>query len=608
MDCGPQGRPKSSRAPSEPQPTLPNDVLNPTQLSSPQSSGLPLIVQSDRTVLLEVGSPLHAEVRDAIAPFAELEKSPEHIHTYRITPLSVWNAAAAGLDASSILVTLQRYSKYPVPRNVAKEIQQWVQRYGRVRLTSEDGRMWLVSDDAPVLVEAALSRLMAPYLRGAAVPGKDGTPSDPTALIRDGRIEVDPAYRGHVKQVMIRLGYPVEDLAGYVEGGKLDVRLRNETAGGRAMSLRPYQQAAVDAFWQSGTVRGGSGVIVLPCGAGKTIVALGAMERCGTKTLILTTHTISVRQWRDEILDKTGLSEDDVAEYTGETKDVRPVTIATYQILTWRRSKTDVFPHFDLFTRNDWGLIVYDEVHLLPAPVFRITAEIQATRRLGLTATLVREDGKEEDVFTLIGPKRFDVPWKVLETQGWIATASCLEIRVGLPEHMRTEYAFADNRSKFRLASENERKIAVVQKLVERHAQDQVLVIGQYLDQLAVLARVLKAPIITGKTPNKERETLYDAFREKRTKLLLVSKVGNFAVDLPDANVLIQVSGTYGSRQEEAQRLGRILRPKENGEEAHFYSLVTRDSRDQDFSANRQLFLTEQGYSYRILDEHELAR
>lgn len=552
----------------------------------------PLIVQSDRTVLLEVDSPVHGEVRDAIAPFAELEKSPEHIHTYRVTPLSVWNAAAIGMRSAEILATLGRWARYPVPRNVAHEIEQWADRYGKVRLESRDGVMELVTDDALVLAEACASRMLQPYLRG--VP-------------EGGRVAVDPAFRGHVKQAMVRLGYPVEDLAGYVTGGAMEIDLRDRTAEGRPMSLRGYQAAAVDAFWQQGTVRGGSGVIVLPCGAGKTIVALGAMARCRTKTLILTTHTISVRQWRDEIVSKTTLPAEDVAEYTGESKDVRPVTIATYQILTWRKSRTEIFPHFDIFRRNDWGLIVYDEVHLLPAPVFRITAEIQATRRLGLTATLVREDGQEEDVFTLIGPKRFDVPWKVLESQGWIATAHCLEVRVGLPDRLRNDYAFADNRTKFRIASENERKVGVVEKLVRRHAQDQVLVIGQYLDQLEILAKVLRAPIITGKTPNKERERLYEDFRERRIKLLLVSKVANFAVDLPDANVLVQVSGTYGSRQEEAQRLGRILRPKENGETAHFYSLVTRDSRDQDFSSNRQLFLTEQGYSYRILDEHELA-
>ncbi|MCE9636618.1 MAG: helicase-associated domain-containing protein [Planctomycetes bacterium] len=551
----------------------------------------PLIIQSDRTVLLEVGSPAYAEVRDAIAPFAELEKSPEHIHTYRISPLSVWNAASTGIGTAEILATLERYAKYPVPKNVVREIEQWIARYGKIRLETRDGRMELVSGDTAVLAEACSSTLLKPYLRGE---------------LTDGRVAVDPVYRGHVKQALLKIGYPVEDLAGYVIGGPLDVRLREATREGRPLSLRPYQIASIDAFWQNGTVRGGSGVVVLPCGAGKTIVGIGTMDRCRTKTLVLTTHTIAVRQWRDEILDKTNLTEDDVAEYTGESKDVRPVTIATYQILTYRRSKTEPFIHFDLFKRNDWGLIIYDEVHLLPAPVFRITAEIQATRRLGLTATLVREDGQEQDVFTLIGPKRFDVPWKVLESQGWIATATCIEVRVALPDELKMEYALADNRTKFRLSSENTSKIGVVQKLAARHASDQVLVIGQYLDQLERLAVILRAPLITGRTPNKEREKLYDAFREGTLKLLMVSKVGNFAVDLPDANVLVQVSGTYGSRQEEAQRLGRILRPKPNAQTAYFYSLVTRDTRDQDFSSNRQLFLTEQGYSYRILDEHEL--
>ena len=558
----------------------------------PHEPHRPLIVQSDRTILLEVGSDSYAEVRDSISPFAELEKSPEHIHTYRVTPLSVWNAAATGWGSAQILDTLGRWSKYPVPRNVAREIEEWVGRYGKVRLVADAGGMELVSDDEAILAEVGQSPLLRPYLRGEVV---------------GGRVAVDPAFRGHVKQAMTRAGYPVEDLAGYVEGGRLDFALRTTTVGsGSPMGLRPYQEQSVAAFWQGGTVRGGSGVVVLPCGAGKTVVGMGVMERCRTKTLVLTTHTIAVRQWRDELLDKTTLGPDEVGEYTGEAKDVRSVTIATYQILTYRRSRTDAFVHFDLFRRNDWGLIVYDEVHLLPAPVFRITAEIQATRRLGLTATLVREDGKEADVFTLIGPKRFDVPWKVLEAQGWIATAHCLEVRVPLPDHLRMEYALADARTKFRLASENERKIPMVQRLVARHSGHQVLIIGQYLDQLAMLARVLRVPLITGKMPNREREVLYDRFRTGDLKVLLVSKVGNFAIDLPDANVLIQVSGTYGSRQEEAQRLGRILRPKRNGETAAFYSLVSQDTRDQEFAQNRQLFLTEQGYSYRIVDEHEI--
>ncbi len=563
-----------------------------TAAPRPHEPHRPLIVQSDRTILLEVGSDSYAEVRDSISPFAELEKSPEHIHTYRVTPLSVWNAAATGWGSAQILDTLGRWSKYPVPRNVAREIEEWVGRYGKVRLVADAGGMELVSDDEAILAEVGQSPLLRPYLRGEVV---------------GGRVAVDPAFRGHVKQAMTRAGYPVEDLAGYVEGGRLDFALRTTTVGsGSPMGLRPYQEQSVAAFWQGGTVRGGSGVVVLPCGAGKTVVGMGVMERCRTKTLVLTTHTIAVRQWRDELLDKTTLGPDEVGEYTGEAKDVRSVTIATYQILTYRRSRTDAFVHFDLFRRNDWGLIVYDEVHLLPAPVFRITAEIQATRRLGLTATLVREDGKEADVFTLIGPKRFDVPWKVLEAQGWIATAHCLEVRVPLPDHLRMEYALADARTKFRLASENERKIPMVQRLVARHSGHQVLIIGQYLDQLAMLARVLRVPLITGKMPNREREVLYDRFRSGDLKVLLVSKVGNFAIDLPDANVLIQVSGTYGSRQEEAQRLGRILRPKRNGETAAFYSLVSQDTRDQEFAQNRQLFLTEQGYSYRIVDEHEI--
>ncbi len=552
----------------------------------------PLIVQSDRTVLLEAHSPAYAEARDAISPFTELEKSPEHIHTYRVTPLSVWNAAATGLACDAMVEALERYAKYPVPSSVRQEIEGWVSRYGRVRLETHDGIMMLVSEDAAVLAEISRSKLMEPYLRGE---------------VADGRVPVDPAYRGHVKQALIRVGYPVEDLAGYVTGGPLDVALRNGGGERPPVELRPYQETSVAAFWQGGTVRGGSGVIVLPCGAGKTVVGMGVMARCRTKTLVLTTNTIAVRQWRDELLDKTDLTADDVGEYTGETKDVKSVTIATYQILTYRRARTDKFVHFDLFRRNDWGLIVYDEVHLLPAPVFRITAEIQATRRLGLTATLVREDGKEEDVFSLIGPKRFDVPWKVLEGQGWIATAECFEVRVAMPDEMRMEYALANSRTKFRLASENERKTGVVRRLVARHAEDQVLVIGQYIGQLEMLALVLDAPLIMGKTPTKERQVLYDKFRRGELTLLLVSKVGNFAVDLPDASVLIQVSGTYGSRQEEAQRLGRILRPKSGGEIAMFYSVVSRDTRDQDFAGNRQLFLTEQGYSYRIVDEHEIA-
>ncbi len=547
----------------------------------------PLIVQSDRTVLLEVDGPKYADARDALAVFAELVKSPEHIHTYRITPLSIWNAKAAGHSAEEMVEALTSLAKYPVPGNIVRDIRDYAARYGRVRLVREGDRLLLESEDAALLQEAWSNKAVRRYL---------------VERLSLQRIEVDPAMRGHVKQAMIRIGYPVEDLAGFVDGGPLAIALAAER-----FTVRRYQEAAVDAFWAGGSARGGSGVVVLPCGAGKTIVGMGAMARVGRKTLVLTTNLTAVRQWRDELLAKCRIEPSDIGEYTGERKEIRPVTLSTYQILTYRRSKTETFVHFGLFSGNDWGLIVYDEVHLLPAPVFRVTAEIQATRRLGLTATLVREDGKEDEVFTLIGPKRYDVPWKELERQGYIAQASCTEVRVPLlDEHQRMRYATADKREKFRLASENPRKMDTLKRLLARHEGELVLVIGQYLRQLKEIARLVHAPLITGKTPNDERSDLYGKFRRGEIKVLVVSKVGNFAIDLPDASVLVQVSGTFGSRQEEAQRLGRILRPKSDGGQAHFYSLVTRDTADQDFAQNRQLFLTEQGYSYRIVDDREV--
>jgi DNA excision repair protein ERCC-3 len=551
----------------------------------------PLIIQSDHTILLEVQNDLYQDARDEISRFAELEKSPEHFHTYRITPLSIWNAAASGLDGDALVSSLERLSKYEVTRNVIKDLRDYVDRYGRVRLEREDESLVLVSDDPALITEILHNPLVREFV---------------LEKVADDRVAVDPAFRGHIKQAMIKIGFPVEDLAGYKDGGHLDVRLRRTALSGTTFDLRPYQWDSVEVFHAGGSERGGSGVIVLPCGAGKTIVGMGAMHKVSTKTLILTTNLIAVRQWQQELLDKTHLTEDDVGEYTGEVKNVKSVTVTTYQILTYRRSRTEPFVHFDLFRENDWGLIIYDEVHLLPAPVFRITAEIQATRRLGLTATLIREDGREDEVFTLIGPKKYDVPWKVLERQGWIATAVCTEVRVALPQEMRIDYAMADKRSRFRLAAENPDKFPIVQRLLQKHEGDRILIIGQYLDQLRRVARDLRAPLITGKTPNKERAVLYDQLRSGELSLLLVSKVGNFALDLPDANVLIQISGTFGSRQEEAQRLGRILRPKSNGSLAHFYTLVTRDSRDQDFSANRQRFLTEQGYSYEIMDGREV--
>lgn len=557
----------------------------------PPDASNPLIVQSDRTLLLEVDNPLYPEARDALAAFAELEKSPEHFHTYRITALSLWNAAAAGHSADDILAALGRFTKYEIPSNILHEVRDYIGRYGRLKLERRGDDLVLVSSDATLITEVSRHELVRPFVL---------EPIDSHAL----RVRAD--RRGHVKQALIRIGYPVEDLAGYVEGAPLPMGLRETTLEGLPFTVRHYQRDAADIFYAGGAARGGSGVIVLPCGAGKTIVGMACMAACQTHTLILCTNITAVRQWRRELLDKTTLEDGQIGEYTGERKEKRPVTIATYQIVTYRRRKSEGFPHFGIFNAMNWGLILYDEVHLLPAPVFRITAELQSRRRLGLTATLVREDHKEDDVFSLIGPKRYDVPWKVLEQQGWIATAACTEIRVTLPQDLRMGYALANGRAKFRIASESPSKLPILHAILEQHSEDQVLIIGQYLRQLHTIAEQTRAPIITGATPNHEREVLYDDFRRGRIKVLIVSKVGNFAIDLPDANVLIQVSGTFGSRQEEAQRLGRILRPKTDGSIAHFYSLVTRDSRDQEFATNRQLFLTEQGYTYEIRDAHDV--
>ena len=546
-----------------------------------------MIVQSDRSILLEVDHPLYAESRDALAQFAELEKSPEHIHTYRLTPLSLWNAAAAGLDAASVLAMLNEFSKYDLPPNIVTDIREYIGRYGRMKLVRDGQDLALISDDVPLIVEVSRQKRMQPFILEQR---------DANTLI------VDPARRGHVKQALVAIGFPAEDLAGYTDGESLHFEQREIASSGEPFQLRPYQEDAVAAFYMGGGVSGGSGVVVLPCGAGKTVVGIGAMAAVQRATLILTPNTVAVRQWIAELLDKTTLTPDQVGEYTGERKDIRPVTVTTYQMLTYRPSEDGEFPHFGLMTEHDWGLIVYDEVHLLPAPIFRITAEIQARRRLGLTATLVREDEREADVFGLIGPKRFDVPWRELERQGWIATAECYEIRVALEPEERLIYAVSEEREKYRMAAENPVKMRVVSELIHRHAEDQVLVIGQYLDQLKYLADMLDAPLLTGRTTNTQREKLYDQFRQGALKRLVVSKVANFAIDLPDANVAIQVSGTFGSRQEEAQRLGRLLRPKQDGRPAHFYTIVTRDTRDQEFSANRQLFLTEQGYRYTIED------
>lgn len=547
----------------------------------------PLIVQGDMTILLEVAHPMYAEARDKIAPFTELLKSPEHMHTYGISHLSLWNAASSGHSAKEVIETLRAYSRFDLPHNLIYEIETFMERYGQVRILREDGRLILETLDPALLAEIRNHRQTAPLIE---------------SVLDDHRAVLLPHTRGMVKMALTNIGFPAEDLAGYAAGTPLEVDVRSTTLEGKPLNLREYQKDAVQVFHAGGTDKGGSGVIVLPCGAGKTLVGLAAMAKVKCNTLILTTNVTAARQWIREVLDKTTLAPAQVAEYTGDNKSLAPVTVATYQIITYRKRQTEDFPHFDIFSKGNWGLIIYDEVHLLPAPVFRISADMQATRRLGLTATLIREDGRQKDVFSLIGPKKFEVPWKVLESQGWIATATCTEIRVGLRPDEKMSYAMADLRKKMGIAACNPEKTKVVRELLKTHKQDRVLIIGQYLEQLESLATDLKVPLITGATPNSEREVLYKAFRDGDIETLMVSKVGNFAVDIPDANVLIQISGTFGSRQEEAQRLGRVLRPKANGVLAHFYTLVTKDTKEQEFGMNRQLFLTEQGYSYAIVD------
>lgn len=547
----------------------------------------PLIVQSDRTVLLETANPKFEQARDALSLFAELVKSPDHIHTYRVTPLSLWNAAALGLKPADVRASLSSWSKYPIPSNILVDVDEFMSRYGRLKLVSEDdGVLWLTSQDPLLLQELLRQRKVEKFFMGP---------------VEHDRVRVDKNERGSIKHALIQLGFPVEDLAGYVEGDPLEIELREQTLEGDAFGLRDYQNEAVGSFWAGGTVSGGSGAVVLPCGAGKTVVAIGAMNMVKEHTLILTTNVTALRQWRDEILDKTSLDPEMIGEYSGIKKEILPVTITTYQILTYRKNKNSEFVHFDLFNERNWGLIVYDEVHLLPAPVFKAVANLQSRRRLGLTATLVREDGREDEVFSLIGPKKYDVPWRVLEKRGFIAQASCAEIRVPFEkEDQRLEYAIAEPRDKHRIAAVNPKKLDVITGLLKRHAEDQVLIIGQYLDQLDAVAELTGAPIITGRTSQGERDKLFEQFRQREVSVLVVSKVANFAVDLPDANVAIQISGTFGSRQEEAQRLGRILRPKKRSNQAHFYSVVTRDTTEQDYANKRQLFLTEQGYRYEI--------
>jgi len=542
----------------------------------------PLIVQSDKTVLLEVDNPQADDARVAIAPFAELERAPEHVHTYRITPLALWNARAAGHDAEQVVDALTTYSRFPVPQPLLIDVVDVMGRFGRLQIANHPAHGLVMSTtDRAVLTEVSRNKKISPMLG---------------AKIDDDTVLVHPSERGRLKQALLKVGWPAEDLAGYVDGEAHPIALDEAD-----WQLRDYQRMAAEAFWA-----GGSGVVVLPCGAGKTLVGAAAMAKAQATTLILVTNTVAGRQWKRELIARTSLTEEEIGEYSGEKKEVRPVTIATYQVVT-RKTKGE-YRHLELFDTRDWGLVIYDEVHLLPAPVFRMTADLQSRRRLGLTATLVREDGREGDVFSLIGPKRYDVPWRDIEAQGWIAPAECTEVRVTLTDAERLEYATAEADERYKLAATALTKTPVIKSIVEKHAGEPTLVIGAYLDQLEMLGDELDAPVIQGATRNKEREELFDKFRRGEIKTLVVSKVANFSIDLPEASVAIQISGTFGSRQEEAQRLGRLLRPKGDGRQAHFYSIVSRDTVDTEYAAHRQRFLAEQGYAYHIVDADDLLR
>lgn len=577
----------------------------------------PLIVQSDRTLLLDVHAPLADKCRNELIPFAELERSPEHLHTYRLTPLSLWNASSAGFTPQDAVNVLQKYARYDVPQSVSLWITETAGRFGKLRMIpgpcvevksvkTQDGTavyeqyLYLVTKERPVFLEIKANPQAKKYLVPCAYD--ENAVSVKTELSSEEKnycFSLKLTDRGTVKQLLLQSLWPVKDEIQLEDGEPLDFQLRSVTAAGKPFEIREYQNAAASALVGNKGLGTGFGTIVLPCGAGKTIVGMKIMDLLKTSTLIITTNISAVHQWIQELLDKTNLTEEQIAEYTGENKTIKQVTVATYQILTWRPEKDGPYPHFSIFRERPWGLIIYDEVHMLPAPVFRVVAELQAIRRVGLTATLVREDGCEGYVFSLVGPKRYDVPWKELEHSGWIATAECVEVRLDLPEEKEIEYAVSEARVKHRIASENPRKFEVAQEIINRYPQDKILVIGQYLEQLADFAKRLNAPIITGKTPNAERDKIYGDFRSGKIHVLVVSKVANFAIDLPDASVAIQVSGTFGSRQEEAQRLGRILRPKERM--SRFFTLITRSTVEEDFGSNRQKFLAEQGYSYRII-------
>ena len=548
----------------------------------------PLIIQSDRTILLEVNNPEFTKARERLAKFAELVKSPEYMHTYQITPLSLWNAAASGITAGEIIADLNFFSKFEVQYNIKMDISEYVNRYGLLSLVREDENLILKSEESRVIDEIISYSSLKDFFK---------------EQVNQNELVIDENFRGLLKQELIKLGYPVKDLAGYQEGEFLPISLLEQTRAGKEFKLRDYQLDGISAFYSGGTVHGGSGVIVLPCGSGKTIIGIGVIAEIKNETLILTTNTTSVRQWINEILDKTSISPEQIGEYSGNKKEVRPITVATYQILTHRTDREGEFTHMKLFQERNWGLIIYDEVHLLPAPVFRFTANIQAKKRLGLTATLIREDKKEEEVFTLIGAKKYDVPWVQMEDQGWIAEARCTEIRIPLTYNISEEYFLAAKRNKYKIAATNPSKISVLKKILEEHQNNSILIIGQYLEQLKRIADELKAPLITGRVKQDERDEIYHKFKKGKIKILVVSKVANFALDLPDAKVAVQVSGTFGSRQEEAQRLGRILRPKGTDNQAYFYTLVSQNTIDQDYAMKRQLFLVEQGYQYEIREQ-----
>ncbi|MDK8577978.1 DEAD/DEAH box helicase [Corynebacterium pseudodiphtheriticum] len=542
----------------------------------------PLIVQSDKTCLLEISHPQADAARAALSPFAELEKAPEHVHTYRITPLALWNARAAGFDAEQVVDVLETYSKFPVPQSLLVDTAETMSRYGRLRLQNHPTQgLILETTERTVLEEVSRHRTIAEMLG---------------ARIDDDTFSVPPSERGRLKQELLKVGWPVEDLAGYVDGEAHPISLSTENVD---WQLRDYQRYATESFWE-----GGSGIVVLPCGAGKTMVGAATMAKAQATTLILVTSTIAGRQWRDELIRRTSLQPAEIGEYSGEKKEIKPVTIATYQVVT-RKTKGE-YRALELFDSRDWGLIIYDEVHLLPAPVFRMAADLQSRRRLGLTATLIREDGREGDVFSLIGPKRYDAPWKELESQGFIATAECIEVRADMPSSEKMEYATASSKDRYRLAACSQVKFEVVDKILNKHSGKQTLLIGAYLDQLQAFARRTGAPLIDGRTSAAKREKLFAQFRTGEITTLVVSKVANFSIDLPDTAVVVQVSGTFGSRQEEAQRLGRLLRPKSTGEIAYFYTVVTRDTVDATFALHRQRFLAEQGYAYRLVDANDI--